>query len=422
MLRFDNENVSLRFHEFGAARRAAAVTGCLWVAAMTAALLALVMGIPGKDDTAALLGRVAAGLALLGLPIALATLVSLFLARTALRRPGVLQVDERGLTVAWDDRQLLCAHERVRAGWYEGDEVVLIVGGGDELRVHGLGFSGAERLLDAVAAGATERALDLGLRRELGAGRALTAALLIPLMFAALAVVERQRSVPAIMAVAAAFGVAWFLVISRFGLPERVLVGHDGLALEGPRGARFVPYARIDAVSPTVDGVALSLNDEPHGGRVFLRLLRPRVGRSLDLALRRRDHLLARIRGELAAWRAGGLEPLGAALLDRGDRPISAWCASVRDLCARPGAGYRAATIDPDHLVRVLEARDIPPERRIGAALALSSSGDPALQRRVRVVIDTCADDELRAAIEEAAAGAPDEHALDRALARVSRA
>lgn len=417
MLRFDN--VSLRFHEYGAARRIGAVTGCVWAVALGSALLALVAGIPGKEEVARTFWLVAGVSSLLGVPLGLASLVSLFLARTALRLPGTVQVDERGLVVAWDERRRLCPHEEVRAGAYEGDEVVLIVGRGDEVRVLGLGVAGAERLLDALAAGATERALDLGLRRELSGTRAAVAAVLVPAMFVALAVVERLSSVPAIMGVAAAFGVVFFAVVSRFGMPERLLVGRDGLALEGPRRARFVTYARIDEVWPTVDGVVLRLHG---GGRVPLRLLRPRVGRSLSLALRRRDHLLARIRGELAAFREGGAEPLGAALLDRRDRPIAAWRAAVRELCARPGGGYRAATIDPDHLVRVLETRDVPTERRVGAALALSSSEDPALRRRVRVVIDTCADDELRAAFEEAAAGAPDEHALARALARVSRA
>jgi hypothetical protein len=71
--------------------------------------------------------------------------------------------------------------------------------------------------------------------------------------------------------------------------------------------------------------------------------------------------------------------------------------------------------------VRILEARDASTERRVGAALALSATPDAELRRRVRVVIDTCADEELRAAIEEAAEGAPDEQSFERALTRVSR-
>jgi hypothetical protein len=237
-------------------------------------------------------------------------------------------------------------------------------------------------------------------------------------MLVSLAAAEPLGSAGALMAVGAAFGVAWFLVISRFGVPDRVIVGHDGIALEGPRRARFLPYDRILDATPAVDGVALHLDDGTHA---FLRLLKPRVGRPLDLGLRRRDHLLARIQAELTARRGGEAEPLGAALLDRQGRSVAAWRRALQELCAREDAGYRKASIDPDHLLRILEARDTSTERRVSAALALSATRDPGLRRRVRVVIDTCADEELRAAIEAAAEGAPDEQAFERTLTRMTR-
>jgi hypothetical protein len=410
------ENVTLRLQRFGLARTLAAAMCGLWALAATASIVAPRRGSLELLESA--LQMVAAGLGLAGLACAIAALVVLFEALTAARHPGAVEVREDGIACGSVRRNL--PHEVVRAGWYEPQrgEVLLTLGRGDLLRVGMLGRAQADAFLEGVAAGATGRALELALQRDVSAARVIAACLLLPLLVPLLAAASRFQSVPVLMTVGAAFAVAWYIVLTRFGAPERLLVGHDGIALEGDRGTRFISYARVSTVAPSVDGVVLGLDDFSH---VSVRLLRPRAGRALDLALKRRNCLAAKIHAELEAFRKAGGEPLGAALLDRSGRSLAAWRASLRELCSRAGDDYRAAAIDPDHLVRILETRDAPPERRLGAAMALSASDDPALRHRVRVFIDTCAGDDLREAIEEAASGELDEARLERAVARMQR-
>src|SRR4029079_7632595 len=119
--------------------------------------------------------------------------------------------------------------------------------------------------------------------------------------------------------------------------------------------------------------------------------------------------------------RAGSAELLGAAQLERGGRTIAAWRASLRALVYPPSARYRAASLDPEHLLRILETRAMAPERRLGAALALSGTPDEALRQRRRVFIDSRASDALRGALEKAAEDELDEEVLAGALREMDR-
>jgi hypothetical protein len=54
----------------------------------------------------------------------------------------------------------------------------------------------------------------------------------------------------------------------------------------------------------------------------------------------------------------------------------------------------------------------------VAAAIALSSKGDPEARRRVRVAVEACADQDLRAALEHAAEGEIEEAELGRVTKR----
>lgn len=61
----------------------------------------------------------------------------------------------------------------------------------------------------------------------------------------------------------------------------------------------------------------------------------------------------------------------------------------------------------------------VPAEQRIAAALALSASEAPEDRREARIAAESCADAELRAALEAAAEGKLDERRLKRATRRL---
>lgn len=62
-------------------------------------------------------------------------------------------------------------------------------------------------------------------------------------------------------------------------------------------------------------------------------------------------------------------------------------------------------------------ASPTPAERRVGAAPALSGADDDDTRERLRVAADTCASPRLRVALDVIAAAAPDDEAIEAALA-----
>jgi len=77
---------------------------------------------------------------------------------------------------------------------------------------------------------------------------------------------------------------------------------------------------------------------------------------------------------------------------------------------------YRARALQRDDLWQVLEDPKASPERRVGAALALSRRAKTGERRRVRIAAASCALRPLRIAIEEAAEGEIEAQALEEAM------
>jgi hypothetical protein len=413
------EGLSVERRRLSRARAAAVVAAAL--ASITATVAAVLVLIPTPDGSlaplAAVLAAVATALAGATAACALASIAALVFALGARRAPARITVGEAGVAIERGDRVEVIAHESIDAAWSvpERDELVLRLAGGDRVRV---GPLPSRDFLGAIAAGATERALELSIQRRTTGGRIFAAIAGLPVVGVLLELAATTDSLPAVVGASALLGVIWFLFLTRFGAPRRVVVGHDGIALEGDGRSAFLPYATLTAAYPSLDGVIL---ERPNGATIPVALLPGRAGREGELSRLRRDHLVETIRGELAAWRAGGGDPLGAAQLDRAGRSIAAWRAALRDLLGKQAGGYRAAAIDPDHLTRVLWTRDLAPERRLGAALALAQTGDPELRQRVRIFIDTSAGGALRDAVAAAAEDEIDEASLEQAMARIER-
>ncbi|MDI1432061.1 hypothetical protein [Polyangium sorediatum] len=202
----------------------------------------------------------------------------------------------------------------------------------------------------------------------------------------------------------------------RFMRSREVVVGTDGVVFHGYFGPRFIPYTEIENVRRHSHGVLLGLRRNEK----FLLPVRaavlssmpltppPRVARTaaavLDENLVRREILFRRIEEARAARGQSSVVRLDLEKLDQRDKPFSVWLDEMRRLLAERG-GYRESRIVPEDLAVVVEDPGAAPERRIGAAIALSQSNDEGTKRRIRIAVEACADLELRAALEEAAHG-----------------
>jgi hypothetical protein len=416
------ETPSVRIQRFGLAQRLAAAGGAL-VSVGTAAVL-VYASLPVRDGSFRALSN---GLSLMGLGFGLVGIWTLAVAaaawgwaRLARARPGALAVTDAGITVfSGDHDHALIPHDAVAAGWISSwGELSIRLTSGDVITLV-VTTDEVDAVLDAIAQGPSDSVVSLPLRRADMTTRVLGAIAALPVVALLLYFAAVIKSVPAVVGLAAALGIGWVYFLIAAGAARRVVVGRDGVALEGDHFQRVVPYARVRRVTPAAAGVRLELDD---GTFLPITIVQPadQGRRSERLGALRRDRLTARIQ-QLAAQQEGA-EPIGASLLDRRGRSIAAWREALQDLVTRPVAGYRAPALELDHVARVLEASAADPERRLGAALALSSARDPETLRRVRVVIDTCADDDLRAAIEEASHGELEESTLTRTLARLARA
>lgn len=414
------EAMGMRLRRYGQARWLAAAAAILWTVAVTSLLVIKPFFTRDRSTEAAAVSvtMIAVLLGILGVAMALGCISELIGAWRARRVVGSIEIGEEAITVEADGERVVLPHEAVSEGIFRpADRVVrLWFNRVDRLDIEPFDNRSADRLLDTLAAGATERALDLAVRRA-SAARIAIAVALTPICAAVIFVLAALESAGGVIGAAAALGVGWTLFVTRFGAPQRILVGHDGVALEGVRGQSFLPYRRILGVRATPTGVILEVAD---GAEIPVNLLR-RAHIGLDLSARRRDALVAKIEAELKAADSAGDDLLGIAQLERGERSIAAWREGLRALTTRPTAGYRAASLDPEHLIRILETRAMAPERRLGAALALSSTEDPAVQRRLRVFIDSSASDALRGALEQAAEDELDEGVLAGALRQMDR-
>lgn len=238
--------------------------------------------------------------------------------------------------------------------------------------------------------------------------------------------------VAVVFACAAFYGVRR---VSRFLQRREVIVGADGITIEGFSTRSFIAHDQIAAVKRDPDGVKLDLHN---GESVLLptlceslaplptslrhRLkLGPMPKEILDIFpssvsrdelykrdIARRETLIDRI--ELARSAAAEATSDNSRVeehLDQRDESLDVWKTRLQTLMESDDSHspYRIAPLTSNELTQVVEDAAALPERRIAAAIALSSSPDTHVRKRLRIAVETCADDDTRAALEAAAEG-----------------
>ncbi|NUQ72499.1 MAG: PH domain-containing protein [Polyangiaceae bacterium] len=188
----------------------------------------------------------------------------------------------------------------------------------------------------------------------------------------------------------------------RSARPLEVVVGTDGIVLKRGFTRRFIPYSALAGVK---------IDDE---ARLVLKMRSEKeiIIHKGDEAARRA--LDARIRHAMQAGGDSAAE--GRAELDRLEPrglSLQAWRETLKGLVVRPG-DYRRAGIPEEMLLAVVEDPDAPPERRIGAALALKASGREDAAPKIRIAAEACANEHVRVALERAAEDDLDDETIER--------
>jgi hypothetical protein len=227
---------------------------------------------------------------------------------------------------------------------------------------------------------------------------------------------------------AVAFGIMALVLFAvrrllRVMMRREAIVGTDGVVVEGYGTRRHIPYPRVVEVVRDARGVVLVL----HGGQ---RVLLPTLTDSREPLptgedphptqprgdVVTRDALLARIQEAMGSAYATTARQTQLAQLDRHGEDVAVWRERLRVLAGAgaEGGGYRGLTIDGDTLVDIVGDAGVAPERRVAAAVALACVGDERAWSGVRIAVDACADEDLRAALEQASEGEIDDRALRR--------
>jgi hypothetical protein len=388
-------------------------------------------------------------------------------------KPGVVERRGEALVIAAGGAEQQLALDDVKQGWIEdvfgeGEacDVVLRLHGGRDVAVRVASRSEGESLLRAARVSVVDRVLRVPLRSLASSQRfgevmgIASMATLLPFVFfggAGLiwfvimwlrhgAPIDDTRGLTILVALLVALnalsivGVRW---LARFLRRGEVVVGTDGVALEGFGKRRFIAYSRVRRVARDPRGVRLYLND---GVSVLLPTLvdanapmpvTPGVDAPFDPGtvrrgipsgvplddlyrrdLARREALVERIEQAMSARGQSRVSQVQLAQLDRQRRTLPAWREDLRALLAVEGSGYRGAALGSDQLAEVVEDAGAPAERRVAAAIALSGNGDVESKRRVRIAAQACVEEDLRAALEHAAEGEIEEAELLRVMKR----
>jgi hypothetical protein len=202
-----------------------------------------------------------------------------------------------------------------------------------------------------------------------------------------------------------------FIETSLFALGTRLLrqrvvaIGTDGIAYRQFLRKRFYPYRSIVDVGLMPGGVYVALRS---GRRLRLRT-RGAWGRGIDPIA---QALHERIQTARSAARSATDVQTKLPLLERRGRAVQVW---RDDLAALVGkSGYRIGAVTVADLRAVIDDTTLSPEHRIGAAVALAASDPDEARARARIAAVSCADRDLKAALEHAAEGEIDDARLSR--------
>jgi hypothetical protein len=315
------------------------------------------------------------------------------------RRPGgELTIDTSGarLTLAGGKQVAF-----TRADVFSGHElpnrraISLVLRGGRDVVIE-LAQGTPEIVLAYLGASVHDRALTAPLRGELGA---FTKGLLTLLVssIGSLAIFGRifgPRYIgTALVAAMATTAACTLVMIFRFGFPK-VIVGIDGVRIEGGLRRTFLPYSDIHAVHAHASGARIAHKN----------------GQTVNLATIGQSHeqigaLVHRIEQGRTAHARSERRDLGVLAVQ--GRSIRAWREDLKRVALAP-PGFRDHAFSRDDFERLLADPRAPSEQRIGAALALRAL-DPEAATRIRVAATASANDELRTALEACASSSDDE-------------
>lgn len=192
-------------------------------------------------------------------------------------------------------------------------------------------------------------------------------------------------------------GVLYAMLGLPIVLPQRLVIGEDGVLLRWAGRTRFVPFARLVAVRETPLGIELDLGWEQPP-------LEIRVAHRADTQTRKRAEIVAKIEAGLAAQRALAHAD-DEAVLARGERPLEDWI-RASEAAGVGDAGYRVAAIPRDRLWAVLENAAAEPSAREAAAIALRVQLDDAERERLDRVAQKSASPRLRITLDAVTTGA----------------
>lgn len=327
------------------------------------------------------------------------------------RGPAELRADARTVRLSVARDEDLAAHEVVHL-WVRGDRCLVFLRDGRQLLIPLQDIADVEGLLEQLASGDPGVAASFPMHR---AGFGLhDMVMALYLVFGG------------VLALAFAMGpgrwyegfaVAVFLLASTLSIPAMsrllagdastgaLVIGADGVRIETNGSARFLSYADIAAVRPRARGLTFELRGgealdvhlvparffRRHGDPARDALARKRVAAAYQLLARRLDEYAAeRVLPAHAPPEAETVEAFREAITT-----------TLRAL----GGNYRSGGLTPVDAATIAADPRAPRPQRIGAALAVSDSSDPEARARVRIAAELCADEALRAALEEAAEG-----------------
>lgn len=327
---------------------------------------------------------------------------------------GTLMVDGDEILIDGYYDALRATPAHIADGWIEPfaggqHRVVIRLHSGDLGVVEVDGLQRGHAILSAIGLSADKQALrvrtsgnDNQLLREMGFLSSLFC-LCIPLLWIGFA--EDTDTILGL--VAASAGVAAVAGLFARSLVKPVArVGLDGVEITRGRRKRFIPVKDIEGAHLTVTGVELEVR-QPRGPGELVLLRCWGVQQAA---------LLARIQEVVRGFGSSTASATQLAQLDRHGRDLRTWTEALRRVAADDAGDYRRIGLARDDLARLLAQGDQPPERRIAAAIALASSGDPVERERVRVAARACASEDLRAALDKIAEDEADEALVDAAL------
>lgn len=333
--------------------------------------------------------------------------------------PGTIETTPEGLEIELIGRALVSLpRAQVIDGWIEPLReqscLVLRLRGGRRVLVESDDFAALRGLLAAAGASVQQQVFKVPLGTVASQhGQGPVFHLLGPFLaglfsiggFAGLAkaLVSQKPEAPFSSVVFMVIGLAFTWVLIRSTAPGEAVVGADGITLNRLFQKRFVPHAEIESVVQTSYGVRVTTRGQP----LDLPMKTFVSDRSQSSAA-----LITRIEeAREASHRSFDVAALE--LLDRRGRTVSAWREALARITHRSG-DYRSSVLESADLAHVIEDASAPPERRIGAALALASlPGDPELKQRVRVAAQASANAPVRIALEKALSGRLDDGDLE---------